>query len=76
MRVRVQRFGCPQWQWASLCSCTQSLALEPEFVEHNLEPLLEESSSTLCCRLATFGQGSTAALKAGQHRISNRCAPA
>ena len=28
------------------------------FVEHNLEPLSEESSSTLYHRLATFGQGS------------------
>ena len=25
------------------------------FIEHNLEPLSEESSSTPCCILATFG---------------------
>ena len=29
--------------------------LEPKFIEHNLEPLSEESSSTLCCMFATFG---------------------
>ena len=28
-------------------------------IERNLEPLLEESSSTLYRRFATFGQGST-----------------
>ena len=26
------------------------------FIEHNLEPLLEESCGALCCSLATFGQ--------------------
>ena len=31
------------------------LTLEPKFIEYNFEPLSEESSSTLCCRLATFG---------------------
>ncbi len=34
-----------------------SAKLEPKLIEHNLEPLSEESSSTLYRRLTTFGQG-------------------
>ena len=58
----------------SLCSRAQLLALEPKFIERNVEPLLEDPSGTLCCSFATLGQGWTAA-QAGQHRISKRCAP-
>ena len=50
--------------------------LEPKFIEHNREPLSEESSSTLCCRLLIFGQGS----RPSQNELSSsrikRCAPA
>ena len=53
----------------SCCSLAPT-ALEPKLIELNLEPLLEDPSSTLCCRLATFGQGSTAALTAGQFVVS------
>ena len=44
----------------------QQPGLEPKLIEHNLEPLLEEPSSTPCRRFATFGQGSTAALSLAQ----------
>ena len=47
-----------------------ALAQEPQrqtraqiFIEPNVEPLSEESSSTLYRSLATFGQGSTASQK-------------
>ena len=67
-RFRAERLRAAQQQLASLCAAW-ARAL---FIERDLEPLLKESSSTLCCRLATFGQGSTAALKAGQHRIMGK----
>jgi hypothetical protein len=73
---RVQRFGCYTAAMASLQLSTEPLALEPKFIEYNFEPLSQESSSTLCCTIATFGHGSTAALNSGQRRISKCCAPA
>ena len=63
---RVQRFGCYTAAMASLQLSTEPLALEPKFIERDLGPLLEDSSGTLCCRFATFGQGSTAALSLAQ----------
>ena len=54
----------------------QRLALEPKFIECNFEPLLEESSSTPWCRLATFGHGSTPSQNELSSSRIKRCAPA
>ena len=51
-RSEVERFACCTVAKASPAAAW-ARAL---FIEHNLEPLLEESCGALCCSLATFGQ--------------------
>ena len=46
----------------------QQPGLEPQLIDHNFEPLSEESSSTLCCKLVTFGWVALGGLPTASHQ--------
>ena len=68
LRARVQRFG--QMHTAAMPRSAAAWA-RALFVEHDLGPLLEDSSGTLYRRLATFGWVALGSEACRPHHIQN-----